>query len=312
MKTRCALAIVLLGLATLTPYARADELEDRFTTVWESLWTQAGSPTRVIRWSDEVRVRITGSDVARYRDHVLGALQSATEAAGLSLRDVSAEANAAELANLEFRIAGEYELQDNTPCVTSLQRWRQWKLEKVLVQARVQQVWTCAHHEVMHAMGIRGHPSGKTVLSYFPYRRDVLMPLDILMLNAWYSERMKPGATPFEALQVLTDFVTEAIADESERSAARTSQASFLRKTLQGMEHYARGEGEVPRIVFRSGRATNQAMNAGQLQMAYFIGVAYTQGVGVPRDDAQAQRWYKLAADKGVAAADRTKAESTQ
>lgn len=297
------LLVLVFFSAQFSAAARADELEDRFATVWESLWTQAGSPTYVIRWQSEVKVRFTGPNVERFRDYVFGALRDVTAAAGLSLLDVSAESDAAELSNLEFRMVEEPALDSNMPCVTSLQRWRRWLLEKVLIQSLGRNTWNCAHHEVMHAMGIRGHPSGRTVLSYFPPRRDQLMDMDILMLKAWYSPQMKPGATPFEALQVMTDAVIEATVAAGERGKARAAQAAFLRSRLMEMERYARGEGEVPTVVFRSGRGTPKAMADGQNLMAYFVAVAHFYGIGTHADRQQAQQWAERAADKGVAAA---------
>jgi len=295
--------IVLAFAAAAALPARADELADSFATVWESLWQQAGTPTYVIRWADEVRVRFTGGMTERYREHAMSALRDATQAAGLKLRDVTAETDAEKLANLEYRVTGDYDLQDTMPCVAHLQRWRNWLLESVLVQVRPREIWRCTYHEVMHAMGIRGHPSGKTVLSYFPYRRDQLMPMDVLMLKAWYSPAMRPGATPFEALKALTDAVIEATVEESARPAARDAQAQFLRGRLQEMERYARGEGEVPTIVFRSGRATETAMAAGRNQMAFFVGVAHLSGIGAPVSLQEGLKWVELAAAKGNAAA---------
>jgi hypothetical protein len=303
--------ILLVCVFSLVPAAHADELNERFTTVWESLWTQQGFPTYVIRWADEVRVRFIGGITDRYREHAMSALRDATQAAGLKLRDVTAEADAEKLANLEFRVTGDYDLEDTMPC-THLQRWRNWLLERVLVQVRPRDLWRCTYHEVMHAMGIRGHPSGRTVLSYFPYRRDQLMPMDVLMLKSWYSPRMKPGATPFEALQVLIDAVVEAGARDA---AACEAQARFMRAAVEDMERYARGEGEVPTIVLRSGRATDKAMRAGQDQMAYFVGVAYLHGIGVAKDRGRAEEWLARAAGKNVAAArvllDRLRKEAT-
>ena len=268
--------------------------------VWESLWGQTGAPTVVIRWGDEIRVRFTGPEAAGHRDYALRALRDATQAAGIALRDVSAEENAVEIANLDFQLLSQNELTDGVPCRTQLQRWRQWLLEKVVILARARRIAFCAHHEVMHAMGIRGHPSGSTVLMYFGARpHDGLMPMDVLMLKAWYSPRMKPGATPFEALLVMTDAVIEATVDEPKLEAARKRQALFLRKTLLDMERYARGEAEVPAILFRAGWTTDRAMTAGQHLMAYFLGVAHLQGIGAQADRAQARLWFERAAEKG-------------
>jgi len=119
------------------------------------------------------------------------------------------------------------------------------------------------------------------------------------MLKAWYSPRMKAGATPFEALVGLTDAVIEATVEEPNRDAARKAQAVFLRKTLHEMERYARGEGEVPAIVLRSGWATEKAMAAGQNLMAFSLGMAHLRGAGTPADRAQARSWFEYAAEKG-------------
>ena len=113
----------------------------------------------------------------------------------------------------------------------------------------------------MHAMGIPGHPSGKTVLSYFPYRSDVLMDLDRLMLGAWYSPEMRPGATPLEALAVLSEAVARQadLGVPAEEAAERTK--AFNQRKFAQMEAFANGQGEVPDIVLRSGKASQEYMH---------------------------------------------------
>ncbi len=47
-----------------------------------------------------------------------------------------------------------------------------------------------------------------------------------------------------------------------------------------------------------------QLANQGDVEAQYFLGVAYDLGVeGVPQDDVQAVKWYRLAADQGYAEA---------
>ena len=41
----------------------------------------------------------------------------------------------------------------------------------------------------------------------------------------------------------------------------------------------------------------------GDAETQYNLGLAYARGQGVPQDDQEAVRWYRLAADQGVAAA---------
>ena len=281
----------LFGGSQLCMAAHADELQDRFNTVWESLWTQSGSPTWVIRWSNGVRVRFSGTGVERYRTHVFSVLQAVTKAAGISLRDVSEDENSAKIANLEFRLVGQYELPETIACQTTVHPGRQLQLESALIKARPNLAWDCIFHEAMHAMGIRGHPSGKTVLSYFPHGTGALQPMDVLMLKAWYSPQMRLGATPFEALQVMTDAVVDATIKENEREEAKSAQALFLRNVVQDMERYAEGDGEVPIIVKRSGWASEQAMASGRKQMAYSVGVAYMKGIGRATDLRKAMQW---------------------
>ena len=47
------------------------------------------------------------------------------------------------------------------------------------------------------------------MLSYFPSKFDGLMPLDRVMLRAWYSPRVRGGMTPFEVLPVVVASMTD-------------------------------------------------------------------------------------------------------
>jgi TPR repeat protein len=125
------------------------------------------------------------------------------------------------------------------------------------------------------------------------------MPMDAVMLKAWYAQRMPPGATPFEALQVLTDAVVEAGVAPHERESAMAARARFLSSTLAEMERYASGVGEVPAIVVRSGHATDSTIEAGRNLMAYFVGVAHLQGIGTVQDRSSARKWLLRAAEGG-------------
>jgi hypothetical protein len=190
-------------------------------------------------------------------------------------------------------------LQDHQPCFTQSLKWSNSSYEKVQVKMRSRDAWRCAFHEIMHVMGIAGHPSGKTVLSYFPYRRDTLMDLDRLMLAAWYSPAMPRGATPLEALVVLSEAVAgqpdlELPAEEASRRAKAFNQSMFLQ-----MEALAAGQGEVPNIVLRSGRASHEHMRNAQRSAAFFVGMAYLRGCIVSVDLAASAAWFRRAAQKG-------------
>jgi len=212
------------------------------------------------------------------------------------LVDVSDHADAAQVANLHVEITPDTALEDNQPCVTFLDFRTETRIEAATIQMRGKDAWRCAYHEAMHMMGVRGHPAGKTVLSYFPWKVDALMPLDKVMLRAWYSPRMVAGMTPFEALPVLADELISTLPDKPSAMAARDR---FFASTIDQMQAYANGRGDVPAIVKRSGKATEDGIRHGRTEMSYFLGIAFHEGATVQQDPNQAMRWFERAASAG-------------
>ena len=291
------MSLALCVAAFLAPCAAvADELEQGLATLWEVLWHQSGTPTRVVRWESDIRVRITGIELDVHRDNTLRALQDVAAAAGVKLSDVSEHPDALGLANLHVEITPNTALEDNQPCATYLEFRTETRIDYATIQMRSRDAWRCAWHEAMHAMGVRGHPAGKTVLSYFPWKVDGLLPLDKVMLRAWYSPKMVAGMTPFEALPVLAD---ELVAGQPDRSYAIQVRDNFYAGVIEQMHAYASGEGDVPVIVKRSGKFTADGVRFGRSEMSYFLGVAYQRGVTVPANDIQARHWFERAASAG-------------
>ncbi|MDB5871843.1 MAG: hypothetical protein JWQ07_1285 [Ramlibacter sp.] len=287
---------LLLAAMTWPCAALADEFDQGLATLWEVLWHQSGTPTRIVRWESDIRVRIHGVNSAVHRDHTLQALRAVTAEAGVKLIDVSNLPDAEQAANLSVEITSDTQLEDNQPCVTFLDFRAETKIDSATVQMRSKDAWRCAYHEAMHVMGVRGHPAGQTVLSYFPGKVDALMPLDKVMLRAWYSPRMAGGMTPFEALPVLAD---ELVATAPSRVLASQARDNFYAATVQQMHAYANGQGDVPAVVKRSGKATSEGIRFGRGEMSYFLGIAYMEGVTVQRDSTLAVRWLERAATMG-------------
>ena len=275
--------------------AMADEFEKNLATLWEVLWHQSGTPTRIVRWENDIRVRIHGVNVAAHREHTLQALRTVTAEAGIKLIDVSGQPEE-HTANLTVEFTADTQLEDNQPCVTYLNFRRETKIDSAAIQMRGRDAWRCAYHEAMHVMGVRGHPAGQTVLSYFPWKIDGLLPLDKIMLRAWYSPRMAGGMTPFEALPVLAD---ELVASSPNKAAVTPLRDQFFATTVQQMHAYATGQGDIPAVVKRSGKATVEGVRYGRGEMSYFLGIAYLEGVTVSRDATEAVRWLERAATMG-------------
>ncbi|MBC7603012.1 MAG: hypothetical protein H7255_10180 [Ramlibacter sp.] len=266
------------------------------STLWEVLWHQSGTPTRIVRWDTDVRVRFVGVNAAGNKPHTMEALRAVTDEAGVKLIDVSDLPAAEQQANLNVEIVADTALEDNQPCVTVLDFKTETRIDSATIQMRNRDAWRCAYHEAMHVMGVRGHPAGQTVLSYFPWKVDGLLPLDKVMLRAWYAPRMQPGMTPFEALPVLVD---ELVAQQSDKKLAASARDRFFSTTIAQMQSYADGKGDVPAVVKRSGKSTADGIKFGRGEMSYFLGVAYMEGATVKRDSMQAVRWLERASAMG-------------
>lgn len=288
---------LLLAFLLLPFSAMADELDQGLQTLWEVLWHQSGTPTRIVRWENDMRVRFTGVNVAAHRDHMMEALRTVSGEAHVKLTDVTGTVDE-QSANVTVEILPDTALEDNQPCVTFLDFRTETRIDTASVQMRDHDAWRCAFHESMHVMGVRGHPAGQTVLSYFPWKIDGLLPLDRVMLRAWYNPRMQGGMTPFEALPILADELVATV-PPAQKQAAMKARDTFYVDTIRQMHAYANGTGDVPSIVKRSGKSTPDGIRYGRAEMSYFLGIAYLEGATVQRDATQAVRWLERASAMG-------------
>jgi hypothetical protein len=305
-KTLLALLVAALASSIALP-ARADRLDDDLTSLWESVWDQRGEPQRLTRWDEPLRFRAGGPQGARHRAAIAAAVNKATEAARLSASEVTLPPPGSkdkDTTNLALLVYDDDDLDDNTPCDAQLQTIGH-SLSYVRVRMRSSQVWECVNHELMHAMGISGHPSGKTVLSYFPWRQDTLLDLDRLLLSIWYDRALTSGATPFEILWIGGQQAAKQGAIDVPAEQAEQRRRAHYAARLAEMEGFARGQGDAPTIVKRSGRASPGHIEDARQQIAYYLGLAYKNATGVAADPLAAHRWLASASRAGNALAPR-------
>ena len=290
-------ALAILASAVLAPVmAQASTFDKDMDTLWEVLWHQSGTATRLVRWEQDIKVRMHGVNAGAHKQHTLQALRDVAAQAGVKVIDVSDRPDAAQQANLSIEITPDSALDDNQPCATRLQFQSETVIDSATLQMRGSDARRCAYHEAMHVMGLRGHPHGQTVLSYFEQHGQGLTPLDKAMLQAWYSPRMRGGMTPFEVLPVLAD---QLVARTPDRQGAMLARDRYLARTIAEMEAFADGRGDVPMIVKRSGKTSEMGIRYGRMEMSYFLGIAYQQGATVRQDGSAAQRWLQRAASLG-------------
>ncbi len=288
--------LALAALAGFTPaMAQTSPFEKGLNTMWEVLWHQSGTATRLVRWEQDIKVRAFGGGAQARQDSVQ-TLREVAAVGGVKVIDVSSSPDAARMANVSIEIVPDAALSEDQPCETRLNFRTEAALDSVALQMRASDVKRCIYHESMHVMGVRGHPEGSTVLSYFEHHDGGLTGLDKVMLRAWYSPRAKGGMTPFEVMPILADELVAAMPD---KARARAERDRFLARIVGEMQAFAEGEGDVPAIVKRSGKSSDLGIRFGRMEMSFFLGVAYQQGVGVAQDVAQASRWLRRAASLG-------------
>jgi Sel1 repeat len=299
--------LILFAFGTLgTSPARADKLDDDLQTTWEALWDQSGSPVYLLRWNSAktVTYQIFGPAAEQHRGHIFKALTSASELTGLQFEELAASSSISSTATstsamLDIEVVNDAQMQDTMPCWMRPVRWSGFMFDKVQLKLRSKDAWRCTFHEMMHAMGLAGHPSGRTVLSYFSYRTDTFMDIDRLMLRGVYSPLMPVGATPLEAIKVFSTLVAEQPELGLPSGQAQQRANAFVAKTYAEMAAFAKGQGEVPVIIRRSGRASEASLANSRRQMAHYLGLVALRGTGADKDDTLAASWFKISALAG-------------
>ncbi|HVE52189.1 MAG TPA: SEL1-like repeat protein, partial [Ramlibacter sp.] len=74
---------------------------------------------------------------------------------------------------------------------------------------------------------------------------------------------------------------------------------AYLARTVDQMQAFADGKGNVPAIVKQSGKSSAAGIRYGRMEMSFFLGVAYLEGTCVQRDAARAAHWLQRAIAMG-------------
>lgn len=299
--------LAIVWALTSTSLSFGGELDDELRSLWESLWTQTGYPLPLSRWERSAReplhIRFSGYDANRQKTYALKAVSEVVSAAGLTFTDVSDEPDAEKTATIHIEylspLSTSTELGDRLACVAIPKRNdRNLQIESVRIVVKDGQAATCMHHELMHAMGIPGHPSGKSLLSYFPWRQDQLSDFDKRLLKAWYAHNVYSGQPVFEALGPLSRTLANSWSDGTfdANQTNDTKRTQFVNQVIQEMERFASGNGEIPVILRRSGMTSHDAITAAKGEIAFNLGLAYQSGELVTSNTEKSIQWYERAA----------------
>src|SRR6478736_9601636 len=92
-----SVGVALLAAAAFSPaMAGPDDFEQGVGTMWEVLWHQSGTPTRLVRWEQDIKVRVHGVNLGTHKAHTLQAIRDVGTEAGVRVVDVSDRPDAAQ------------------------------------------------------------------------------------------------------------------------------------------------------------------------------------------------------------------------
>jgi len=330
MRRFLAGAITLAALLIALP-ARADEkdVEAYLQAFYESaLWQDGRWPLPVEKWTQPIRIRMTGPMSGTYSDIALRQLREMAALAGVSvtiLEPAAADANFL----IEFVDASQLFANGRAAaCVSSLTPGAGGAIDRVRLQINLYysaDLRQCIAHELMHAMGFPGHPHAiDSVLSY-THNREGLTGLDRMSLRILYDARIKPGILQLPAMAAARDVLVDKMVADGAAPETRDMGRRFIKNLapltiklaedgnvgLQMELGYAYSFGQVvdrnEKAGFlwfkRAAVATQPEWQRWRLTAVMMVGYDLWTGHGVEADPAEGVLWYRRAADLGQIAA---------
>jgi hypothetical protein len=304
MWRRCRVCLVSLSLALalwmLASSARAANYTSSFNVFWELHWQQNGQLTAFRRWpktpSKTLSYSFNLEANPANRARTLEALQTIATTIGWKLQELPEGGAKAQIEFVLRDFSGDEARQHVCFAKPS---WKSGNLTKVRIELSERWAFNCALHEIMHAFGIAGHPSGQTVLSYFNANGQSLTDTDVFILQAWYSDELSAGMSPLQVTRVINQRWIREHVPPAEQAAARRAEDEWFAKTLAQLEAYARGTGEPPTVLFRSGGLTDEGRRMGLAQVQTMLGWTYLAAAGVRFDADKASDYLFWASESG-------------
>jgi hypothetical protein len=271
-----------------------------FNIFWELHWQQNGQLTAFRRWpktpSKTLSYSFNLEANPANRTRTLEALQTIASTAGWKLQELPDGDSKAQLEFVLRDFSGDEARQHVCFAKPS---WKSGNLTKVRVELSDRWAFNCALHEIMHAFGIAGHPSGKTVLSYFNPNGQSLTDTDVFILQAWYSDELAAGMSPLQVTRVINQRWIREHVPQAQQAAARRAEDEWFAKTLAQLEAYASGTGEPPTVLYRSGGLTDEGRRLGLAQVQTMLGWTYLAAAGVRFDADKASDYLFWASESG-------------
>ncbi|WP_372660035.1 hypothetical protein [Hydrogenophaga sp.] len=298
---------VLIGVCLAGPVARADELTDHFDTFWQLQWQQSGYLRGLTRWpltpEKQLHYSFSASSDNTNRRWAVDALKTVLDVMGWTGVEVPAGDARAQLL---FEVREFTDEEARQYACWAKPHMEAAGLEKVDLVLSSRWAYTCVLHEMMHAMGLPGHPSGDTVLSYFKGNQLQLTALDRFFLKALYAPQLTLSMSPLEVAQHFNHMWIEQEVPMAGRAAAWELEKRWFDGTVSELEAFASGSGEPPKILYRSGKINDEGVRWGRMQVQYLLGWSYLGEAEFAPNLGKAQSFLLQASRSGHEGAART------
>lgn len=202
---RCLALFVALLAAAVQPARGDDARLNRLLEVYDALalWHDGRIPVLVRKWTQPLKVRMTGPMSRAYADYALEALKRTSALTGLAFETIGPEASGENLL-IEFEDTGSYIVDGRSAgCVAYTSTRSNGEIRRVNLKISIRSGATaqrCIGHELLHGLGFPGHPhEHDSVLSYV-HRRERMTELDEIALSVHYHESIRPGMFALPAL----------------------------------------------------------------------------------------------------------------
>ena len=321
------MAAVLAAVAAVfcTASAATPEESERVTMLMKAfdqaaLLRDDGTSGIVRRWAEPIRPRMLNTFGHDWDEHALRYLREQAVPVGLSVEPApaGAEGNMVfEFVELPFLMAGG----SRVGCLAH-SSWATASGKFLRATLTINRNWRdledlkrCIRHEILHALGLLGHPHfADSILSYSSGRRD-LTEVDRTLLNVLYDPRLKGGFYRLPALLAARAVILEAVLGERAKAVdPKTFGESYLESVLRSMTAEAEAGGTaaqvqlgnayahghvVPVAMENAVRFWRMAAERGDPKAQYELGRAIREGRAGARDPVQALTWLLIAGEQG-------------
>ena len=173
------------------------------------------SKRQVTKWSETVRVEISGDRATEYRTQVEHLLRRVSELTGVTVLVMPDGVNGVANFEVSFIPKEGFALrEDFVPCYASI-RGRDGVISHVAISISTvaeDAIEGCIAHEILHGMGL-GHHSGIVRSALSPaHEIEGISWGDELVLGALYDARLRSGMQRAEARQAYSEVIAERLA----------------------------------------------------------------------------------------------------